>query len=398
MDELNISSFIQTLRPGFKEHDKQESAVNFLLSSINDQEYAVDHGFSTDNLGSKKISRLMNQLDPVPEGIKKASLEGPIVNGVLAYFKRNVMNDLNPYLKDDTIDAICRLIEADSTISRGKKNDLMKYHEDGNDARFLPETFLYALNRPNKKVAAPVSSDDIPLLTEANYECPLCQKKLVEYVKGIPVKNYCITQIFPETLDEKTATEFEAAYPPAAKGNNPDNLIALDTDCSHRYLLNPTVDEYKNLCKIKSELSRAYKAKLEINNIQLEADIRTILSALNDIRDNSDLVDLEYNALHVEEKFTPENYILKARIQMQVVTYYRYIEKVFSESACDFDVIASEIRISSSKLEKNGLSQEEVIDYLSEWIRKKSGLSPSSKVACDIVVSFFIQNCEVFHK
>lgn len=121
MDELNISSFIQTLRPGFKEHDKQESAVNFLLSSINDQEYAVDHGFSTDNLGSKKISRLMNQLDPVPEGIKKASLEGPIVNGVLAYFKRNVMNDLNPYLKDDTIDAICRLIEADSTISRGKK-------------------------------------------------------------------------------------------------------------------------------------------------------------------------------------------------------------------------------------------------------------------------------------
>lgn len=121
MNELNISSFIQALRPGFKEHNKQESATIFLLNSINDQEYAVDHGFSTDNLSSKKISRLINQIDPVPEGIKKASLVVPIVNGVLAYFKQNVMNDLNPYLKDDTIDAICRLIETDSTISRGKK-------------------------------------------------------------------------------------------------------------------------------------------------------------------------------------------------------------------------------------------------------------------------------------
>ena len=83
---------------------------------------------------------------------------------------------------------------------------------------------------------------------------------------------------------------------------------------------------------------------------------------------------------------------------MQVVQYYRYIEKTFSESDCDFDIIASEIRISSNKLEKGGLSQAEVINYLSEWIRNKAGLGSESKLASDIVVSFFIQNCEVFHK
>lgn len=37
---------------------------------------------------------------------------------------------------------------------------------------------------------------------------------------------------------------------------------------------------------------------------------------------------------------------------MQVVTYYRYIEKVFSNSNADFDMIASEIKVSSMKLEK----------------------------------------------
>ena len=182
------------------------------------------------------------------------------------------------------------------------------------------------------------------------------------------------------------------------KGNKPENLIALDKGCSERYLLNPTLEEYKKLREVKETLSRSYKAKTAISTFQLEEDIRTILSSLNQIRDDSDLVDLEYNALHIEEKFAPENFILKKQTQMQVVQYYRYIEKTFSESDCDFDIIASEIRISSNKLEKGGLSQAEVINYLSEWIRNKAGLGSESKLASDIVVSFFIQNCEVFHK
>ena len=78
--------------------------------------------------------------------------------------------------------------------------------------------------------------------------------------------------------------------------------------------------------------------------------------------------------------------------------YYRYIEKVFSESDADFDTIAAEIKISSQKLEKAGLSQADVIAQLSEWIRNKAGLSVNQQLACNIVVSFFIQNCEVFHK
>ena len=52
----------------------------------------------------------------------------------------------------------------------------------------------------------------------------------------------------------------------------------------------------------------------------------------------------------------------------------------------------------SMKLEKAGLSQQDVISQLSEWIRNKAGLGTESLLACNIVVSFFIQNCEVFHK
>lgn len=178
----------------------------------------------------------------------------------------------------------------------------------------------------------------------------------------------------------------------------PDNLIALDEDCAERYLLSPTAEEYGKLHEIKTQLTKNYAAKLSVNDVQLEDDIRTILSALGTIKNASELVELEYEALRIDEKFDAENFILKNETQMQVVTYYRYIEKVFSNSNADFDMIASEIKVSSMKLEKAGLSQQDVIRQLSEWIRNKAGLGTESLLACNIVVSFFIQNCEVFHK
>ena len=266
------------------------------------------------------------------------------------------------------------------------------------DARFLAEVFLYAVNRPNKRVDDIVEYEDAPLLAEANYECPLCHKKLVDMVKGQAVKRYRITQIFPDDLDPDTAAKFNAVYAAPKRLDVPDNLIALHEECSDRYLLSPTVEEYKKLREIKEEIARNFAAKLAVNSIQLEDDIRTVLDALSQIRDASELVQLEYDALHIDEKFEPENFILKNETQLQVVMYYRYIEKVFSESDADFDMIAAEIKISSQKLEKAGLSQPDVVAQLSEWIQNKAGLSSDRKLACNIVVSFFIQNCEVFHK
>lgn len=398
MNELNISSYIQIMQLGLMTHDKQEAAGVFLLSAINDQDYVCSNGYRTDNLSSKKISRLVSRLDPVPDVIKQASMLQDVIDGTIDYFCKEVMKDLNPHLKDDTIDKIIKLISVDPTIPDSKKKSLIAFHTAGDDARFLAEVFLYAVNRPNKKVDNVVGYEDAPLLAEANYECPLCHKKLVDTIKGQAIKRYCITQIFPDDLDKDTADVFNSVCPAPKRLDSPENLIALDEECSDRYLLSPTVDEYKKLREIKEVITRNFAAKSAVNAVQLEEDIRTVLDALGQIRNASELVQLEYDALHIEEKFTPENFILKNETQVQVVMYYRYIEKVFSESDADFDTIAAEIKICSRKLEKANLSQADVIAQLSEWIRNKAGLSTNQQLACNIVVSFFIQNCEVFHK
>ena len=98
------------------------------------------------------------------------------------------------------------------------------------------------------------------------------------------------------------------------------NHVTLDN------LLNPTAEEYRKLYEIKIQLAKNYAAKLAVNSMQLEDDIRTVLDALNTISDASELVELEYEALRLDEKFDAENFILKNETQMQVVTYYRYIE------------------------------------------------------------------------
>ena len=399
MNELNMSSFIQTMQPGLMTHDGQEAAGVFLLSAINDQEYVGLHGYRTDSLGSKKISRIVSRDDHVPDGIKQASQFPNVIEDTVKYFREVVMPDMNPHLREETIDRVVKLIGVDPTIPDSKKTSLLALHTGGDDARFLAEVFLYAANRPNKKRADDiVEYEDAPLLAEANYECPLCHKKLVETVKNQPIKKYRITQIFPDSLDEDTTALFDAAYKAPSRLDTPENLIALDEECSDRYLLSPTVEEYKKLRETKEILTRNFAAKAVVNTIQLEEDIRTVLDALSTIRSESELVQLEYDALRIDEKFKPENFILKTETQIQVVMYYRYIEKVFSESEVDFDMIATEIRLSSKNLENSGMSQAEVIAALSEWIRNKAGLGPDGQFACNIVVSFFIQNCEVFHK
>ena len=332
MNELNMSSFIQTMQPGLMTHDGQEAAGVFLLSAINDQEYVGLHGYRTDSLGSKKISRIVSRDDHVPDGIKQASQLPNVIEETVKYFRDVVMPDMNPHLREESIDRVVKLIGVDPTIPDRKKTSLLALHTGGDDARFLAEVFLYAANRPNKKRADDiVEYEDAPLLAEANYECPLCHKKLVETVKNQPIKKYRITQIFPDGLDEDTAALFDAAYKAPSRLDTPENLIALDEDCSDRYLLSPTVEEYKKLCETKEILSRNFAAKAAVNTIQLEEDIRTVLDALGKIRSESELVQLEYDALRIDEKFKPENFILKTETQIQVVMYYRYIEKVFSE-------------------------------------------------------------------
>lgn len=397
MRELNISTFIQVMQIGLKEHDTQFAAGTFLLEALNQPD---DERFDIyrEDLSDKKISLLVSRQRPVPDGIKQASLVSELAQVALDYYEDKVLKDMNPFRKDDVLNQLVKVIKEDKEIGDKKRDELLDFYDKGQEGRFLGEVFMYVVNRPNKPGEDFVGFEDAPLIAEANYECPTCHKKLVDTVKNKPIKRYVITHIFPEGLSKDKAIELSAVYPKPKDLEQTDNLIALCDHCAEDYLSDPTAEEYQRIYDLKRVLARNYKAKESVNAVDLEEDIRIVLDALFNVDDSVQLVPLEYEALHIDEKFEAKNFMLKTETQIKVLQYYRYIESIFSESETDFDLIASEVKMSSQKLEKSGMSQSDVIEYLSDWIRNKTNLGTDSRPACNAVVAFFIQNCEVFHK
>lgn len=393
MNEMTLSSLVQIMQDGFIQHDKQETAGRFLLESVTIQEDSL----CTTDLNSKKISRLVSRKDPVPDDIKQAALRNDIAVKVEEYFRQKVMSDINPYTKDDVLQKLMNIIIQDAEIAQRKKNEFQSLYDAEDDAYFLYSVFMYVLQRNNKIIANAVEYQDAPLLAEVNYECPLTHEKLVEEVKGIPKKKYEITQIFPDDLPSELAATFNAVYPRPKNLDAPENLIALSQEASENYLMSPMVDEYKKLYEIKLVTSKQYKAINAINRIELEAEIRAAIEGLISINPSDVLPQLEYAALKIDQKISDA--LLMNDVRNHVLQYYRYIETIFSEMTDVFDDIAGEVKLSSQKLEKAGLSQEDVIYNLMEWIHNKAFAGDTKgKMACRIVVCFFIQNCEVFYK
>lgn len=393
MNEMTLSSLIQIMQDGFIQHDKQESAGRFLLESVTIQEDSL----CTTDLNSKKISRLVSRKDPVPDDIKQAALRNDIAVKVEEYFRQKVMSDINPYTKDDVLQKLMNIIIRDAAIAQRKKNEFQRLYDAEDDAYFLYSVFMYVLQRNNKIIANAVEYQDAPLLAEVNYECPLTHEKLVEEVKGIPKKKYEITQIFPDDLPSELAATFNTVYPRPKNLDAPENLIALSQEASENYLMSPMVDEYKKLYEIKQVTSKQYKAINAINRIELEAEIRAAIEGLISINPSDVLPQLEYAALRIDQKISDA--LLMNDVRNHVLQYYRYIETIFSEMTDVFDDIAGEVKLSSQKLEKAGISQEDVIYNLTEWIHNKAFAGDTKgKMACRIVVCFFIQNCEVFYK
>ena len=256
---------------------------------------------------------------------------------------------------------------------------------------------LYAVSRPNKLLEAPIDYSDIPLLSEVNNECPLCRSPLVKTIKGNSVRKYGIARIYPEGLEPDQAAEFRAARIPAKRLDSNDNKIALCSDCVEAYEADPELVEYVHLYDLKKEYVHSYSVRQEIAEMGLEDEIRDIVSLLSGLQCTGGLCQLEMGALRIDQKILPENAILKHSIQDDVLTYYRFIEEAFSEIG-NFDLIASEIKLTYEKLENCCVSQDEVVDELANWILKNSNLTAKHLLACRIIVSFFVQNCEVFHE
>jgi len=240
-------------------------------------------------------------------------------------------------------------------------------------------------------------NSDINLLMEANRKCPSCRTKPLVTDKGSnSLLQYKIIDILPVTPTEQDHMLFEELLDNPLDRNSFENKIPLCLDCANSYLALPTKEGCRNLIEVKSKLQRNYLAYQIVDDMYLETGIEEVLRGIANTPQDMLAEKLEYSALKIEKKIY--DVALMAKAEGLALRYYQHIKGMFSllerEKDLDFDDVAGNVKATYRRLRKQNLTQEEIFSHLTDWFLNKS--QTNNATACEIVVAFFVQNCEVF--
>ena len=132
-------------------------------------------------------------------------------------------------------------------------------------------------------------------------------------------------------------------------------------------------------------------------NYEMEKDLAVIIRKLASLTPPDVKVLLSYEPYNVDIKI-PTDGVLNGEVKNAVALYYRYIEGLLQDASKTntlfFKILAERIQYASDQFISEGLSQQIVFNNLTEWIKNRA--TTANETACRILVSFFVQNCEVF--
>lgn len=250
-----------------------------------------------------------------------------------------------------------------------------------------------------KERKAPTEAEQQLFLKEVSFSCPLCGKILRHRRQGKTNKLYEIAHLFPNSPTEE---QYECLSTLPRLGNNSEsyeNKIALCKDCHDQQDYHTTQEDYLKLLKIKQhflELTDLHEATLTMG---LELEIAEVVKRVFSLRED-EMASLNYTPVRLTKKFSTNELLLKNRIGMYVTSYYPYIRDCFKEleGINGFRLTALSLQIKSCFTKMEGISdnKSDIFNKLVEWVMAKT-LS-TSRDACEAVISFFVQNCEVFHE
>lgn len=196
--------------------------------------------------------------------------------------------------------------------------------------------------------------------------------------------------------NEATQAYFDVIMIDSKSGEHSENLIALCPECAAKYLLSHTEEDQIELQDLKISMYEHLLAQKSLTDIKVEEAISEVLEVLY-VTDPNEITKLNYEPQSVRDKIYKNNYLLLRTNIFNVTQYYPFIETQFKslsrEKKMNYNVLSSQIRLAYvTALEKTSV-QDEIYNSLVEWLM---GITNKSRVACEIVISFFVQKCEVF--
>ncbi|SHL14860.1 hypothetical protein SAMN05720487_108125 [Fibrobacter sp. UWT2] len=210
--------------------------------------------------------------------------------------------------------------------------------------------------------------------------------------------NYADREIFRDYVlkqNDEVQTQLCNAFKPyirISKRNVPEKLA----DLFYEIIFNASKEKgkRKRIPKMKSNKF----ADTSEDVLQIKESLGEIIKELVKTGTNpKESERLKMHAVCVSNKITDSS-ILCESVTHYAVVYFKTIRKLFrnvsKSNSIDFDDVATAVKFEYKKLKNKGLSQDEIYNAMVQWICTKT--NSTNITACSVIVSFFVQDCEVF--
>ena len=247
-------------------------------------------------------------------------------------------------------------------------------------------------------------------MREVNYQCPLCEAELQSRNQKKPnQKHFQIAHIYP---NRPTVTQYEALRGVERLGTSTEdfaNKIALCLNCHPEQDFQTTKADYIRLLNIKKDLLLKEGLHDALSMLSSEDKLAALIESICSNQFHPWLSEeLNYSPVPIAKKFSRNDSLLVAKIQGYINLYYTYIRDCFEQwdgkDGFSFNILSHEVKIAFMKLDNVSQPSEMnktmvftvLVERIYNWAKSKT-LSNSTE-ACEAVVSFFIQHCEVFYE
>lgn len=238
------------------------------------------------------------------------------------------------------------------------------------------------------------------LLCEVQGLCPLCRRALMVKKGSKRVRVFDIAHIYPLNATEHEKHILIAEEVLSADIDCEENFIALCKECHKIYDTKKTVQEYRQLVEIKKTINKIKALSQTWDRQTLHKDIAVVardLEALSelDIKNTT----LSFAALKLSQKKDETLGIMnEMKIGQYILSFFAPIReslrKLELEEKAKSLFICSQVKSYYTLLLMQGFDQSQIFEEMCVWFMTNTGIKERSK--SEVLVSYFIQNCEIF--
>ena len=195
----------------------------------------------------------------------------------------------------------------------------------------------------------------------------------------------------------KAVHTYEVSLIDKQKPAVPNNLIAMCPQCYATYLLDDSKKLSKELKEIKNILATHKQSVHLLDDLPLEKGIVGVIRRVKKLGEK-ELVGASLDPKEIKQKLSPtQDMALYIAVNGYVTTYFRRIKEIMmnldKRGEIDYDEIQDQIHAFYKRLKKANKSRLEIFNEIAGKVHR---VTLQDDLYCQIVVSYFVQSCEVF--